>query len=207
MTVHSAHCFIRHYREPSLSNAAPIYHYLKPSRKALFKRNQTQSVEEEKTWSQGPGNNGLEAGFTGAGMGGGVNLGGGASAFICITNTHRTQYVQFIIWIYRRFPLNIVFRRMSLLPLTWKDLLQPLHWDCFFFLSHPQCIRSALPPNRPCRDPVRYPPSLSWSYLSLVSGTTVQTKSSRTKKDNLAFPTNFWRSCKTKQDQYFGVKK
>ena len=35
--------------------------------------------------------------------GGGVNLGGGASAFICITNTHRTQYVQFIIRIYRNF--------------------------------------------------------------------------------------------------------
>ena len=75
----------------------PYNHYLKPSRKALFKRNQPQSVEEEKTWSQGPGNKGLEAGFRGAGMGRGVNLGGGASAFICITNTHRTQYVQFII--------------------------------------------------------------------------------------------------------------
>ena len=35
--------------------------------------------------------------------GGGVNLGGRASAFICITNTHRTQYVQFIIRIYRNF--------------------------------------------------------------------------------------------------------
>ena len=30
------------------------------------KRNQPQSVEEEKTWSQGPGNKGLEAGFRGA---------------------------------------------------------------------------------------------------------------------------------------------
>ena len=94
------------------------------------------SVEEEKTWSQGPGNKGREAGFAGTGAGTGVNLGGGDSAFICITTTHCTQYVQFIIWIYRRFPLNIVFRRMSLRPLTWKDLLQRLHWDCvcFFFL-------------------------------------------------------------------------
>ena len=78
---------------------------------------------------------------------------------------------------------------------------------CVFFFSHPQCIRSALPLNGPCRAPVRYPCSLSWSYLSLVSGTTVQTKSSRTKKENFTLPNNFWRSCETKQDQYFGVKK
>ena len=44
----------------------PYNHYLKPSRKALFKRNQPQSVEEEKTWSQGPGNKGPEAGFQGS---------------------------------------------------------------------------------------------------------------------------------------------
>ena len=67
-----------------------------PSRKALFKRNQTQIVQE-KTWSQGPGNKGREAGFAGTGAGTGVNLGGGDSAFICITTTHCTQYVQFII--------------------------------------------------------------------------------------------------------------
>ena len=50
-------------------NAAPIYHYLKPSTKSLPRRNETQSVEEEKTWSQGPGNKGWEAGFKGAGQG------------------------------------------------------------------------------------------------------------------------------------------
>ena len=35
----------------------------------LFKRNQTQSLEEEKTWSQGPENKGLEDGFMGPGAG------------------------------------------------------------------------------------------------------------------------------------------
>ena len=49
-----------------MSNPAPIYHYLKPSTKSLLRRNQTQSVEEEKTWSQGPGNKGPEAGFQGS---------------------------------------------------------------------------------------------------------------------------------------------
>ena len=39
-----------------MSNAAPICHYHKSSTKSLFKRNQTQNVEEEKTWSQGSGN-------------------------------------------------------------------------------------------------------------------------------------------------------
>ena len=73
-------------------NVAPIYHYLKLSKTSLLKRNQTQSVEEEKTWSQGPGNKGLEAGFPGAGAGKGENLGGGDSAFICITSIHCTQY-------------------------------------------------------------------------------------------------------------------
>ena len=61
-------------------------HYLKPSTKYLLRRNQTQSVEE-KTWSQGPGNKGPEAG-----AGKGVNLGGGDSAFVCITSMHRMQY-------------------------------------------------------------------------------------------------------------------
>ena len=68
-----------------MSNPAPIYHYLKLSTKSLLRRNQTQSVEEEKTWSQGPGNKGQEVGFLGAGAGKGVNFGGGDSGFICIT--------------------------------------------------------------------------------------------------------------------------
>ena len=76
-----------------MSNAAPIYHYCKPSTKSLFKRNQTQSVEEEKTWSQGPGNKGLEAGFPGAGAGKGADLGGGDSMNICITSMHCMQYI------------------------------------------------------------------------------------------------------------------
>ena len=69
-------------------NAAPIYHYLKLSKTSLLKRNQTQSVEEEKTWSQGPGNKGLEGGFLGAGAGKGVNLRGGDSMNIGITRIH-----------------------------------------------------------------------------------------------------------------------
>ena len=75
-----------------MSKAVPIHYYRKPQRKLLFKRNQTYSVEEEKAWSQGPGNKGLEAGFPVAGAGRGVNLGGGDSASICITRTHCTQY-------------------------------------------------------------------------------------------------------------------
>ena len=73
-------------------NAAPIYHYLKLSKTSLLKRNQTQSVEEEKTWSQGPGNKGLEAGFLGAGEGKGANLRGGDSMNICISSMHCMQY-------------------------------------------------------------------------------------------------------------------
>ena len=75
-----------------MSNPAPIYHYLKPSTKSLLRRNQIQSVEEEKTWSQGPGNEGLEAGFLGAGVGKGANLEGGDSANICITRIHCLRY-------------------------------------------------------------------------------------------------------------------
>jgi len=63
-----------------VSNAAPIYHYLKLSKKSLWKRNQTQSVEEEKTWSQEPENKGLEGGFPGPGAGKGMNLRGRDSA-------------------------------------------------------------------------------------------------------------------------------
>ena len=35
----------------------------------------------------------------------------------------------------------------------------------------------------------------------------MQTKSSRTKKENFAWPNNFWRSCEIKQDQYFCAEK
>ena len=58
----------------------------------IWLNTQTQSVEEENTWSQGPGNKGREAGFTGAGAGKGVNLGAEDSAFICITRMHCPQY-------------------------------------------------------------------------------------------------------------------
>ena len=166
------------------------------------------SVEEEKTWSQGPGNKGREAGFAGTGAGTGVNLGGGDSAFICITTTHCTQYVQFIIWIYRRFPLNIIFQRMSLRPLMWRDLLQPLHWDLPFFDSHPQCIRCELPLINTCPGTVRYPSSISCCCLSLNSSIALQTKSSRTKKErNFTLANVFWRSYEVKRDQYSCVEK
>ena len=75
-----------------MSKAEPIHYYLKLPRKSFFKRNQTHNVDEEKAWSQGPENKGLEAGFPGAGAGKGVNLGGGDSAFICITKMHCAQY-------------------------------------------------------------------------------------------------------------------
>ena len=75
-----------------MSNPAPIYHYLKSSIKSLLRRNRTQSVKEEKTWSQEPENKGQEVGFPGAGAGKGVNLRGGDSAFICITSMHRTGH-------------------------------------------------------------------------------------------------------------------
>ena len=75
-----------------MSKAVPIHYYLKPPRKSFFKRNQTHSVDEEKAWSQGPENKGLEAGFLGAGAGRGMNLGGRDSASICITRTHCAQY-------------------------------------------------------------------------------------------------------------------
>ena len=75
-----------------MSNALPIYLYLKLSKKSLLKINQTQRVEEEKTWSQGPGNKGLEGGFPGAGVGKGVNLRGRESANICISRIHSLRY-------------------------------------------------------------------------------------------------------------------
>jgi len=40
----------------------------------------------------------------------GANLGGGDSAFICITRMHCAQYIQFIISVYRRFLLNVVLK-------------------------------------------------------------------------------------------------
>ena len=43
-----------------------IQKMIQPSRKSFFKRNQTQSVEEEKTWREGPGNKGMVAGFKGS---------------------------------------------------------------------------------------------------------------------------------------------
>ena len=60
-------CFIWHYSEPFLCQ---IQHshiiFLSHRENPLFERNQTESVE--KTWSQGPGIKGLEAGFAGAGV-------------------------------------------------------------------------------------------------------------------------------------------
>ena len=77
---------------------------------------------ESGAWEQGTGSRLRE------------NLRGGDSAFICITRMHYVQYVQFVIWIYRKFPLIIVFRGMILRPLMWKDVLQALHWDLPFLL-------------------------------------------------------------------------
>ena len=50
--------------------------FLSRQQKPLFERNQTQSIEEN-TWSQGPGNNRLEASFAGPGPGKGRILGAG----------------------------------------------------------------------------------------------------------------------------------
>ena len=124
-----AFCFIWHYSEPSLCQMQHSHiTFLSHQENSLFERNKMQSVEE-KTWSQGPGSRLCEI------WGGkGANLGGGDSAFICITRRHCTQYVKFIIWIYRRFRLNIIFWRMSFCPLMWRALLQPLHWDLPVFL-------------------------------------------------------------------------
>ena len=55
-----------------------------------FESNKMQSIE--KTWSQGLGSRLRQI------WGGKVaNLGGGTSAFICITRMHCTQYIKFII--------------------------------------------------------------------------------------------------------------
>ena len=70
-------CFIWHYSEPSSCRMQrSCISFLNRQQKPLFERNQTQSVEE-KTWSQGPWNNGLEASFEGAGPGKGRILGAG----------------------------------------------------------------------------------------------------------------------------------
>lgn len=74
-----------------MSIAAPIYHCVKLPTKSSLETDQTQSVEEEKIWSQGPGNTGEAVGFTGAGAWKGVNLRGGASAFICIARMYSVQ--------------------------------------------------------------------------------------------------------------------
>ena len=65
--AHTVLYFIWHYSEPSLCQMQrSCIIFLSCQQHPLFDTNQTQNVEE-KTWSQGPGNKGLEAGFTGAG--------------------------------------------------------------------------------------------------------------------------------------------
>ena len=174
--VFKALCFIWHYSEPSLCQMQHSHIiFLSRQENPSFESNKTQSIE--KTWSQGLGSRLQEI------WGRKVdNLGGGDSAFICITRRHCTQYVKFIIWIYCRFPLNIIFWRMSLRPLMWRDLLQPLHRDLPFFDSHPQCIRCELLLINTCPGTVRYPSSISCCCLSLNTSIALQTKSSRTKK-------------------------
>ena len=65
--AHRVLYFIWHYSEPSVCQMQHSYIiFLSCQQHPLFDTNQTQNIEE-KTWSQGPGNKGLEAGFTGAG--------------------------------------------------------------------------------------------------------------------------------------------
>ena len=74
--AHTLLYFIWHYSEPSVCQMQHSYIiFLSCQQHPLFDTNQTQNIEE-KTWSQGPGNKGLEAGFTGAGAGKGANLSG-----------------------------------------------------------------------------------------------------------------------------------
>ena len=105
-----------------MSNAALPYHFLKPSRKSfIWKKSDAERQGEDMesgAWHQGTGGR-----LRGRWGGKGTNLGGRSSVFICIARMHCTQYVQFIIWMYHRFPLNILFQRMSLRPLMWRDLL------------------------------------------------------------------------------------
>ena len=96
-------CFIWHYSEPSLCQMQHSHIiFLSRQENPSFESNKTQSVE--KTWSQG-----LRSRLREIWGGKAANLGGGDSAFICITRRHCTQYTKFIIWIYCRFPLNIIF--------------------------------------------------------------------------------------------------
>ena len=110
-----------------MSNGALPYHFLKPSRKSfIWKKSDAERRGEDVesgAWHQGTGSR-----LRGSWGGKGANLVGGDSAFICITRMHCMQY-SFNSSIYHRFLLNVAFRRMSLHPLTWKELLQSLDQD------------------------------------------------------------------------------
>ena len=112
-----------------MSNAVPIYHYLKPSTKSLLRRNQTHSVKEEQTWSraweQGTGS-WLPGSWGGERR---ESRGRGLSKYL-----HNQNSLLVIVSIYHRFLLNIVFRWMSLNPLKRKDLLQTLDPDLHLML-------------------------------------------------------------------------
>ena len=112
-----------------MSNAVPIYHYLKPSTKSLLRRNQTHSVKEEQTWSraweQGTGS-WLPGSWGGERR---ESRGRGLSKYL-----HNQNSLLLIVSIYHRFLLNIVFRWMSLNPLKRKDLLQTLDPDLHLML-------------------------------------------------------------------------
>ena len=98
-----------------MSNAAPIYHQSKPSTKSLLKRNQTQSVEEEKTWSRA-WEQGTGSWLPGSRCGErGESRGRGLSEYL-----HNQNSLLAIVSIYHRFLLNIVFRWMSLNTLKEK---------------------------------------------------------------------------------------
>ena len=177
-----------------MSNAALPYHFLKPSRKSfIWKKSDAERRGEDVesgAWHQGTGSR-----LRGSWGGKGANLVGGDSAFICITRMHCTQYVQCIIWIYRRFPLNILFRRMSLRPLMWRDLLTTSSRGLTLFLP---LILSVLGVSffSSVRAQARS------DILSLNSSIAVQTKSSRTKKErkkkNFTLASGFWRSYELK---------
>ena len=89
----SAVYFIRHYSEHSLCQMQrPYIIILSRQEKPYSNETRPRVYRRRKHGVRGLGTRDRKLASRGAGAGKGVNLGGGDSAFVCITSMHCTQY-------------------------------------------------------------------------------------------------------------------
>ena len=87
------HSFIRHYSEPSLCQIQhPYIIILSRQQNPYWEEIRLRVSRRRKHGVRGLGTRDRKLASRGAGAGKGVNLGGGDSAFVCITSMHCTQY-------------------------------------------------------------------------------------------------------------------